>query len=106
MQLLAMDSKSGNGSRSAMERFSTENGVAVCTVRWLGRLRPSGQHVSTVTKVATKEDAVKLLRSDSVALRAGRLWSHFEERRRSPLACFKKQIFGQRARGCEGPDTL
>ncbi|KAL5398325.1 hypothetical protein PMIN03_012795 [Paraphaeosphaeria minitans] len=41
---LAMDAESGKVSRSAMERFGTENGVEVCTMRWLGRRRPSGQH--------------------------------------------------------------
>lgn len=63
---LAMDAESGKVRRSAMERFGTENGVEVCTMRWLGRPRPSGQHASVVIKVATKEDAEKLLKSDSV----------------------------------------
>jgi hypothetical protein len=34
-----------------------KNGVEVCTVRWL----LSGQHASVAVKVATKEDAEKLL---------------------------------------------
>lgn len=38
----------------------------VCTMWWLGKLRPSGQHASVVIKVAMKEEAEKLLRSDSV----------------------------------------
>jgi hypothetical protein len=32
---LAMEDDSGKVSRSAMERFGTENGVEVCTMRWL-----------------------------------------------------------------------
>jgi hypothetical protein len=33
---LAMDDESGKVSRSAMERVGKENGVEVCTMRWLG----------------------------------------------------------------------
>ncbi|OAL57288.1 hypothetical protein IQ07DRAFT_627147 [Pyrenochaeta sp. DS3sAY3a] len=73
---LAMDADTGKVSQSAMERFGTENGVEVCTMRWLGRPRPSGQHASVVIKVATKEDAKKLLRR-----------------------------FGHRARDCLRPET-
>ena len=39
---LAIDINSGKVSKSAMERFGEENGVEVCTMRWLGRPRPSG----------------------------------------------------------------
>ncbi|KAF1962985.1 hypothetical protein CC80DRAFT_588464 [Byssothecium circinans] len=63
---LAMDAESGKVSKSAMERFGTENRVEVCTMRWLGQPRPSGQHASVVIKVATKEEAGKLLKSDGV----------------------------------------
>ena len=58
-----MDTESGKVSKSAMERFGRENGVEVCTMRWLGKPRPSRQHASVVIKVATKEEAEKLLRS-------------------------------------------
>lgn len=68
---LAMEADSGEVSRSAMERFGRENGVEVCTMRWLGRPRPSGQHAWVVIKVATKEDAEELLRSDSVIFGGG-----------------------------------
>lgn len=102
---LAIDIDSGKVSRSAMERFGTENGVEVCTMRWLGRPRPSGQHASVVVKVATKEDAEKLLRSDSVTLGGGGIIvSPFEERR-TPVACFKCRKFGHRARDCLRPET-
>lgn len=57
-----MDSESGKISQSAMERFGTENGVEVCAMRWLGKPRPSGQHASAVVKVASREEAEKLLR--------------------------------------------
>jgi hypothetical protein len=102
---LAMDIDSGKVSRSAMERFGTENGVEVCTMRWLGRPRPSGQHASVVVKVATKEDAEKLLRSDSVTFGGGGIMvSPFEERR-TPVACFRCRRFGHRARDCLRPET-
>src|SRR5438105_3907067 len=97
-----MEADSGKVSRSAMERFGTENGVEVCTMRWLGRLRPSGQHASVVIKVATKEDAEKLLRSDSVTFRGGGIMvSPFEERR-TPVACFKCRRFDtERETACD-----
>ena len=102
---LAMDAESGKVSRSAMERFGTENGVEVCTMRWLGRPRPSGQHASVVIKVATKEEAEKLLTSDSVTFGGGGIMvSPFEERR-TPVACFKCRRFGHRARDCMRPET-
>jgi len=40
-------------------------------MRWLKRLRPSGQHILVVIKIATKEDAEKLLRLDSVSFSRG-----------------------------------
>jgi len=102
---LAMDAESGKVSRSAMERFGTENGVEVCTMRWLGRPRPSGQHASVVIKVATKEEAEKLLTSDSVTFGGGGIMvSPFEERR-TPVACYKCRRFGHRARECMRPET-
>ena len=102
---LAMDIDSGKVSKSAMQRFGTENGVEVCTMRWLGRPRPSGQHASVVVKVATKEEAEKLLKSDSVTLGGGGIMvSPFEERR-TPVACFKCRRFGHRARDCLRPEA-
>jgi hypothetical protein len=102
---LAMDTESGKVSKSAMERFGKENGVEVCTMRWLGRPRPSGQHASVVIKVGTKEDAAKLLGSDSVSFGGGGvIVSPFEERR-TPIACFRCRRFGHRARDCIRPET-
>jgi len=81
-----MDMDSGKVSKSAMERFGVENGVEVCTMRWLGRPRPSGQHALVVVKVVTKEDAEKLLGLDSVTFGGGAvIISSFEERR-TPVA--------------------
>ena len=102
---LAMDVDSGKVSRSAMERFGSENGVEVCTMRWLGRPRPSGQHASAVIKVATKEDAEKLLRSNSVTFGGGGIMVTPFEERRTPVACFKCRQFGHRARDCPGRET-
>ncbi|KAK7178590.1 hypothetical protein PSPO01_15353 [Paraphaeosphaeria sporulosa] len=102
---LAMDAESGKVSKSAMERFGTENGVEVCTMRWLGKPRPSGQHASVVIKVATKEEAEKLLRSDGVTFGGGGLMmSRFEERR-TPVLCFNCRRFGHGARDCKRPVT-
>jgi Zinc knuckle len=100
-----MDTESGKVSKLAMERFGEENGVEVCAIRWLGRPRLSGQHASVVIKVATKEDAEKLLGSDSVSFGGGGvIVSPFEERR-TPVACFKCKRFGHRARDCVRPET-
>jgi hypothetical protein len=102
---LAMDAESGKVSRSAMERFGMENGVEVCTMRWLEKPRPSGQHASVVIKVATKEEAEKLLRSDGVTFGGGGLMiSRFEERR-TPVLCFNCRRFGHIARDCRRPVT-
>ena len=102
---LAMDAESGKVSKSAMERFGSENGVEVCTMRWLGKPRPSGQHALVVIKVATKEEAEKLLRSDGVTFGGGGLMmSRFEERR-TPVLCFRCRRFGHRARDCRQPVT-
>ncbi|KAK7177448.1 hypothetical protein PSPO01_16504 [Paraphaeosphaeria sporulosa] len=100
-----MDAESGKVSRSAMERFGTENGVEVCTMRWLGRPRPSGQHASTVIKVATKEEAKKLLKSDSVTFGGGGIMVLPFEERRTPVACFKCRRFGHRALDCMRTET-
>ena len=100
-----MDIDSEKVSKSAMERFSIENEVEVCTMRWLEQPRPSGQHASVVIKVATKEEAEKLLRSDSVTLGGGGIMvSPFEERR-TPVACFRCRRFGHRARDCLQPEA-
>lgn len=102
---LAMDAETGKVSQSAMERFGTENGVEVCTMRWLGRPRPSGQHASVVIKAATKEDAEKLLKSDSVTFGGGGIIMSTFEERRLPVACFKCRRFGHRARDCMRLET-
>jgi hypothetical protein len=102
---LAMDIDSGKVSKSAMERFGVENGVEVCTMRWLGQPRPRGQHASVIVKVATKEDAERLLTSDNASFGGGAIIiSPFEERR-TPVACYKCRRFGHRARDCTRPDT-
>jgi len=59
-----MDRDSGEVSKSAMERFGAANGVEVCIMKWLSRLRPSGQYALVVIKVAMKENVEKLLRFD------------------------------------------
>ena len=71
-----VDIDSEKASKSAMERFGVENGVKVCTMRWLRQLRLRGQHPSVVIKVAIKEDIVKLITSDKVSFREVQLLYH------------------------------
>ena len=97
---LAIDVESGKVSKTAMERFRTENRVEVCTMRWLGRPRPSRQHALAVIKVATKKEVEKLLQSDSVTFSGGGLIiSPFKERR-TPVQCFNCRRIGYRVRNC------
>lgn len=98
---LAMDAE----SKSAMERFGTENGVEVYTMRWLGKPRPSGQHALVVIKVATKEEAEKLLQLDSVTFGGGGLIMLRFEERRTLVLCFNCWRIGHRARDCRRPVT-
>jgi len=58
-------------SKSAIERFGIENGIEVYIMKWLGQLRPRGQHMLMIVKVATKEDIEKLLMLDNVLFREG-----------------------------------
>ena len=102
---LTMDIETGKVSKSAMECFGMENKVEVCTMRWLGRPRPSGQHTLAVIKVATKEDAEKLLESNSVTFgEGGIIVTPFEEQH-TPVAYFKCRRFGHRVRDCPRPET-
>jgi len=97
---LVIDIDSKKVSKLAMERFRVENGVEVYMMRWLRRPRPSSQHVLVVVKVATKEDAEKLLRMDSVSFSGGAIViSPFKERH-TLVACFKCKRFKHRARDC------
>src|SRR5436853_7427531 len=100
-----MDIDSGKVSKSTIERFRVENGVEVCTIRWLGRPRPSGQHASVVVKVATKEDAEKLLRSDNVIFKRDTIIILLFEERRTPVACFKYRRFRYKVRDYVQPET-
>ena len=98
--LLVMDIDSGKVSKYAMEWFGVENKVEVCAMRWLGRLRPSGQHASVVIKVSIKEDIEKLLGLGSVTFGGGAvIISPFEEWC-TLMACFKYGRFRHRVRNC------
>lgn len=57
-------------------------------MQWLVCPRPSGQHALVVIKMATKEDAEKLLKSDSVKSEAGSSCHHL--RSCTPVACLKR----------------
>lgn len=77
---LAIDINSGKVSKSAIECFGIENSIEVYTIRWLRQPRPHGQHASVIIKVATKEDAKKLLKSDNILFGGGVIIiSPFEE---------------------------
>lgn len=95
-----MDINSRKVSKSAMERFSAENGVKARTMRWVGRPRPSGQHALVVVKVATNEDVEKLLQSDSMTFGGGRVVVSLFKEQRTPIVCFKCRKFGHGARDC------
>jgi hypothetical protein len=102
---LVIDVDNGKVSKSAIERFRIENRVEVCMMRWLRWLRPSRQHTLVVIKVATKEEAEKLLRSDSVTFgEGGLIISPFEERR-TPVLCFNYRRISHRARDYRRPVT-
>ncbi|TKA79578.1 hypothetical protein B0A49_08190 [Cryomyces minteri] len=60
---LAMDTGTSRMSEDAGQSFGQENGVEVCQMKWLRTPKPEAQHASAAVKVATKEDAEKLLRA-------------------------------------------
>ena len=97
---LAMDINSKKVSKLAMERFRMENGVEVYIIRWLGRLRPSGQYILVVIKVATKENIEKLLRLNSVLFSRGMILVLLFKEQYTPVACFKYKRFGYKAKDC------
>jgi hypothetical protein len=96
--LLAIDVESRKVSKLVIERFRTKNRVEVCTIRRLRRPRPSRQHASVVIKVATKEDAKKLLKLDSVTFSKGRIIVSLFKEQRTLVACFKCRRFRHRVR--------
>ena len=55
--------------------------------------------------MATKEDAEKLLRIDSMSFSGGAIVVLLFEERRTLVACFKCRRFGHRARDCMRPNT-
>jgi len=99
-----MDIDSRKVSKLAIERFGVENRVEVYIIRWLGRPRPSGQHMLVVVKVATKEDIEKLLRMDSILFSGGAIVVSLFKERYTPMACFKYRRFGHRARDYMRPN--
>lgn len=57
-----------------------------------------------VIKVATKEDAEKLLRINSVLFGGGAIVVSLFKEQRTLVACFKYRRFRHRARDCIQPD--
>lgn len=101
-----MNAESGKISRSAMERFGMKNGVKVCTIRWLGRLRPNRQHALAVIKVAIKEEAEKLLKLDSVTFSGGGIIVSPFKKQRTLVAYSKCRRFKHYARDCMRPEPI
>lgn len=101
---LASDAETGRISEAAGQRFGQENGVEVRQMRWLGRPKEKAQHASAVVKVATKEQAERLLMARFTGKEitfggASVEVSTFEDRR-GPVACFKCQRYGHMKRNC------
>ncbi|TKA45383.1 hypothetical protein B0A49_13258, partial [Cryomyces minteri] len=58
---VAAEAGTSRMSADAGRLFGHENGVDVQQIRWLGTPKPQAQHASAIVRVATKEDAEKLL---------------------------------------------
>ena len=101
---LVIDIDSKKVRKLAIKRFRVENRVEVYIIRQLRRPRPSGQYVLVVIKVATKEDAEKLLRINSVLFGGGAIVVSLFKEQRTLVACFKYRRFRHRARDCIQPD--
>lgn len=65
------------------------------------KTKARGQHMLVVVKVAIKEDAEKLLGSDSVTFRGGAVIILLFEERRTPVACFKCSLGIERETICD-----
>src|SRR5436853_7035183 len=96
--VLTININSKKVSKSAMGRFRIENGVKVYTIKWLGRLRPNGQHILVVIKVIIKEDVEKLFRLNSILFSGGIIVMLLVKEQRTPVAYFKYRRFGHKAR--------
>ena len=96
---LATSSDSPGISESAQQRFGTENGIEVKRMSWLKRPKDEAQFGTAVVKVATKEEAEKLLRGRPTFGSGSVTVSPFDERR-TPKVCYKCQGYGHIAREC------
>lgn len=103
-KVIASDATTGQISDKTKETFGTENGVEVMQMKWLGRPKERSIYASAVVKLATKEQAEKLLlaraQDDDVTIRGLSVEVSPFEDRRGPVACFKCQEYGHIKREC------
>ena len=92
--LLAIDINSKKVSKSIIKCFEIEDKVEVCTIHWLGQLRPSGQYVLVVVKVTIKKNTEKLLRSDDMILNKEEIIVLLFKERYTPVIYFRCRKFG------------
>ena len=101
---LASDARTGQISDQTRETFGKENGVEVMQMKWLGRPKDRAIYASGVVKLATKEQAEKLLlaraQDEDVTIRGLSVEVSPFEDRRGPVACFKCQEYGHMKREC------
>ena len=101
---LASDATTGQISDSTKETFGKENGVEVMQMKWLGRPKDRAMYASAVAKLATKEQAEKLLlaraQDEDVTIQGLSVEVSPFEDRRGPVACFKCQEYGHMKREC------
>jgi hypothetical protein len=103
-RVFARDSATGQISEEARRNFEEENGVKVNQMKWLGTPKEHALYGSAVIKLASREDADRLLsaemRDEDVTLQGCAVTiSHFEDRR-GPLSCFKCQQYGHISTRC------
>jgi hypothetical protein len=103
-KIYARDPETGQISEEARKNFEEENGVKVNQMKWLGTPKEHALYASAVIKLASREDAEKLLsaemREQDVTLQGCAVTiSHFEDRR-GPISCFKCQQYGHISTRC------
>lgn len=96
---LAAEVNSLNISESARQRIATENNVDGKRMTWLKQPKPGSQFGTAVMKLATKEDADKLLLGRPT-FGKGTVRAQTYVERRTPKVCYKCQGFGHIARDC------
>ena len=86
-------------TNSAMERFGTDNKVVVRSMRWMTKVTPTKQHASAVVKVATKEEADRLIAHGCAQFGGECPVVPFDESR-GTRACFSCNKMGHKSWQC------